>query len=237
MTSVSSSSNAALMILQQVKPPAPGEGHKTKVESAVDKIAAIAQKISGGDSAAKTQAADTINKAMLDADQSKVEMVSKGLAYLDSDGFRTDNPTARDTLKKLLSGDQGGKFALLVKIEQANKPGISDENAMAIAFSSLIENNRSQFGQDEFLIGFKFSNGGGIGWNVEDVNGNSTTKRINEAKRNLSDQMKPLFERMRNEIDSESTEDSSSCNTLSDLLDETIKLSFELNEFDSWLLR
>ncbi|MGM4908439.1 hypothetical protein [Rhizobium sp. 768_B6_N1_8] len=49
---------------------------------------------------------------------------------------------------------------------------------MANAIQRLIRDNRSKFGDGEFVIGFKLGSGGAIISNIEDKNGNSTSKTL-----------------------------------------------------------
>lgn len=176
MTSISPANSAALFILRQVDSssvPLNDKGAK----SATDKIAAIANGISGETSTPKAQASSAINKALLDRQENQDGIVSNALAFLDSENFKTSDAGVTDVIKRLISED-GAKFASLVNAEKAKGSGMTSDNAMANAIRTLIRDNRSQFGVDEFVIGFKLSNGGAILDNIEDINGNSTSKTL-----------------------------------------------------------
>ncbi|MFK0274143.1 hypothetical protein ACIQUG_10740 [Ensifer sp. NPDC090286] len=170
MMSISSTSYAALIVLQQVQAPA-DRGNDTK-PNAVDQIAAIVNGGTGGDSPEKTRAAARINSGMLDAQQAKGD-ASAALTYLESGKFKSSDPSVKQTLKMLISEDSE-RFAALVEEEKATKPGITNDNAIANAIYSLIESNREQFPAGEFVIGFRFANGGSNIINMLDANGNST---------------------------------------------------------------
>ncbi|GAA3059241.1 hypothetical protein GCM10010520_04550 [Rhizobium viscosum] len=179
MTAISSANNAALLILQQTNAsllPTKQQAGK----SAADTIAAIANGVSSQTSAVKTQASSTINSALLDVKESNDGIVSSALDFLDSDNFKTSDASVTDVIKKLIN-DDGDKFASLVKAEKAQHPNISDDNAIANAIQRLIRDNRSKFGDGEFVIGFKLGSGGGIISNIEDKNGNSTSKTLTAA--------------------------------------------------------
>lgn len=179
MTAISSANNAALLILQQTNASLlPNKQQAGK--SAADTIAAIASGVSSQTSAVKTQASSTINSALLDVKESNDGIVSSALDFLDSDNFKTSDAGVTDVIKKLIN-DDGDKFASLVKAEKAKNPSISDDNAMANAIQRLIRDNRSKFGDGEFVIGFKLRSGGGIISNIEDKNGNSTSKTLTAA--------------------------------------------------------
>lgn len=146
-------------------------------KSAADTIAAIANGVSSQTSAVRTQASSTINSALLDVKESNDGIVSSAINFLDSDNFKTSDAGITDVIKKLIN-DDGDKFASLVKAEKAKNPSISDDNAMANAIQRLIRDNRSKFGDGEFVIGFKLGSGGAIISNIEDKNGNSTSKTL-----------------------------------------------------------
>ncbi|MDR6664266.1 hypothetical protein [Rhizobium sp. 1399] len=176
MTAISSANHAALLILQQTNASLlPNKQQAGK--SAADSIAAIANGVSSQTSAVKTQASSTINSALLDVKESNDGIVSSALDFLDSDDFKTSDAGVTDVIKKLIN-DDGDKFASLVKAEKAKNPSISDDNAMANAIQRLIRDNRSKFGDGEFVIGFKLGNGGKIISNIEDKNGNSTSNTL-----------------------------------------------------------
>ncbi|MDK1376719.1 MULTISPECIES: hypothetical protein [unclassified Sinorhizobium] len=172
MTSISATTNAALLILQQVRAPASQENGNES--SATDEITAIVNKVSTRDSPVKMQAASQINSGLLDVKQTNGEIVSGALQFLESEDFKSSDPSVKDTLKKLISED-GDRFAALVKAEKANHAGITDDNAIANAIYGLIKGNRDRFTDNEFVIGFRFSNGGSNMLNIEDINGNSTS--------------------------------------------------------------
>lgn len=179
MTAISSANNAALLILQQTNASLlPNKQQAGK--SAADTIAAIANGVSSQTSTVKTQASSTINSALLDVKESNDGIVSSALDFLDSDNFKTSDSSVTDVIKKLIN-DDGDKFASLVKAEKAKHPGISDDNAMANAIQRLIRDNRSKFGDGEFVIGIKLRSGGGIISNIEDKNGNSTSNTLTAA--------------------------------------------------------
>jgi len=179
MTAISSANNAALLILQQTNASLlPNKQQAGK--SAADTIAAIVNGVSSQTSAVKTQASSTINSALLDVKESNDGIVSSALDFLDSDNFKTSDASVTDVIKKLIN-DDGDKFASLVKAEKAQHPSISDDNAIANAIQRLIRDNRSKFGDGEFVIGFRLGNGGGIISNIEDKNGNSTSKTLTAA--------------------------------------------------------
>ncbi len=179
MTAISSANNAALLILQQTNASLlPNKQQAGK--SAADTIAAIVNGVSSQTSAVKTQASSTINSALLDVKETNDGIVSSALDFLDSDNFKTSDADVTDVIKKLIN-DDGDKFAALVKAEKAKNPGISDDNAIANAIQRLIRDNRSKFGDGEFVIGFKLGNGGKIISNIEDKNGNSTSKTLTAA--------------------------------------------------------
>lgn len=176
MTLISPVNGAALLILQQANASS-ARPDDSKANSAADNIAAIVNGISSQTSVPKAQAASAIGKALLDSHESRDGIVSDALAFLDSDSFKTSDVGVTDVIKRLII-DDGARFASLVNAEKAKGSGMTNDNAMANAIRSLIRDNRSQFGADEFVIGFKLSNGGAIIDNIEDINGNSTSKKL-----------------------------------------------------------
>jgi hypothetical protein len=176
MTAISPANSAALLILQQTNASLLSNKQQAG-KSAADTIAAIANGVSSQTSAAKTQASSTINSALLDVKESNDGIVSSAINFLDSDNFKTSDAGITDVIKELIN-DDGDKFASLVKAEKAKNPSISDDNAMANAIQRLIRDNRSKFGDGEFVIGFKLGSGGAIISNIEDKNGNSTSKTL-----------------------------------------------------------
>lgn len=179
MTSFSPISNAAVLILQQAN--AAVLANDVGTESPTDKIAAIINGVSSEDSAVKTQASSRINSGLRDVKQANDSIVSNALKFLVSDNFKSSDPSVKDTLKQLIS-EEGSKFAALVRAEKAKHPGTSDDNAIANAIQGLIRSNRDKFTDDEFVIGFRFANGGKILANIEDINGNSTTKSLDAIR-------------------------------------------------------
>ncbi|WP_429172920.1 hypothetical protein [Ensifer sp. LBL] len=121
----------------------------------------------------KTQAASQITSGLLDIKQANDDIVSDALKFLDSDGFKSSDPGVKDTLKSLI-GQDGSRFADLVKAEKVKRPGIADENAITNALLKFIKGNREKFTNDEIVIGFRYSNGSSNILNIEDINGNST---------------------------------------------------------------
>lgn len=171
MTSIASTNNAALLILQQVRPPATHENGPQK--SATDEIAAIINRVAGGDSPVKTQAASQITSSLLDVKQANDDIVADALKFLDSDGFKSSDPGVKDTLKSLISQDGGG-FAALVKAEKAKNPRLADENAITNAIMKMIKGNRDKFTDDEIVMGFRYSNGSSNITSIDDKSGKST---------------------------------------------------------------
>lgn len=175
MTSLSSVNNAALLILQRAN--VSDSSQDSSDASAADRIAAIVNGVSSEDSAVKIQASSTINSGLLDIRQANDSIVSHALDFLDSDGFKSSDPSIKDALKQLIS-DESNSFAALVKAEKAKNPRITDDNAMANAIQGLIKSNRDKFTDDEFVIGSKLTGGGAILANIEDIDGNSTSKTL-----------------------------------------------------------
>lgn len=182
MTSISTVNNAALLILQRANTPAANGQEK----SALDKITDIINGVSSEDSAVKTQAAAKINSAYLDVKQTD-DIVSHTLDYLDSDLFKASDPDLKDAIKQLVEDESGGLMAL-VKAERLKNPSITDDNAVANALQGLIREHRDRFMDGEFVLGFGFTGGGSAIVNIEDINGNSTSKSLNDllsAKRTI----------------------------------------------------
>lgn len=169
---MSSTSSAAIIVLQQVQSPA-DRGNDTK-PNAVDKITAIVNGVTGGDSPENTKATARISRGLLDAQQARGGDASGALKYLESGKFKSSDPSVKETLKILISEDSE-RFAALVEDEKATKPGITNDNAIANAIYGLIISNREQFPAGEFVIGFRFANGGSNMINMPDANGNSTS--------------------------------------------------------------
>lgn len=175
MTSIAATNNAALLILQQVRPPATNE-NSTQTK-ATDAIAAIIYKVAGGDSPVQTQAASQITSGLLDLKQANDDIVADALKFLDSDGFKSSDPGVKDTLKSLISQDGDG-FAALVKAEKAKNPRLADENAITNAIMKMIKGNRDKFTDDEIVMGFRYSNGSSNITSIEDIDGNSTRSAL-----------------------------------------------------------
>ncbi len=175
MTSIASTNNAALLILQQVRPPATHENGPQK--SATDEIAAIINRVAGGDSPVKTQAASQITSSLLDVKQANDDIVADALKFLDSDGFKSSDPGVKDTLKSLIAQDGGG-FAGLVKAEKAKNSRLADENAITNAIMKMIKGNRDRFTDDEIVMGFRYSNGSSNITSIDDKTGNSTHRAL-----------------------------------------------------------
>lgn len=195
MTSIAATNNAALLILQRAQAPLPQESGGQA--GAIDAISAIIYKVAGGDSPVRTQAASQITSGLLDLKQANDDIVSDAMDFLRSGGFQSSDPSVGDTLKALISED-GDRFAGLVKAEKARRPGITDENAITNALVGLIRGNREKFTGDEFVIGFRHSNGSSNIINIEDINGYSTrgalSARHSKAQDEATATLKELLE-------------------------------------------
>jgi len=183
MTTINQAGSTALLLLRQANTPASALGANFKATVA-------AMPPSGYASAAKLQVNSSIQSALLDIKQANDSIVSGALEFLDSGNIKSNDPSVTDTIKQIISND-GDKFAALVKAEKTRSPAISDDNAIANAIQKLIRDNRSQFGDDEFVIGFKLSSGASIIANIEDVDGKSTS---NTLRSNVSSKQKAYLD-------------------------------------------
>lgn len=172
MTSVSSMSSAAVLILQQAGPSTAAATGSDQA-SAPDAILAAVTGVSGETGGARLQASSSINNGLWDGKEKQDGVVQAALDYLDSDLFQSSDPRVKDTLKKLIA-DNGEEFAAKVQAEKGRDAGMTLENAIVNGIGATIRDNRGEFSAGEFVVGFKFAGGGAMIQNIADVNGNST---------------------------------------------------------------
>ncbi|WEX86449.1 hypothetical protein PZN02_002732 [Sinorhizobium garamanticum] len=174
MTSVSSVSDntAALMILQQSRVA------DDKPPSAADPLLEAANKVSSEPSAAQTQAVAAVNSALLDLAAKQDSLVSIAMKFIDSDKFKSSDPTIKETLKKVIESNREA-FAARIMDQQANQPGMLLEEAIANAVTMTIRGNRDRFAEGEIFVGYKTS-GNLILHNIADITGYSSSRYLEE---------------------------------------------------------
>lgn len=162
-------------------------------QTATDRLTAIINGISSEDSPTKTKAASKITSSLLDQQETGDGIVSRALKLFDSENVKCSDPKIKGLLKELVSGEKS-EFVFFYRKELADKPRITDDNALANALHEMIFKHRDRLGDDEFILGVDFSNGGGIMWNIPDKNGNSTDKRLQKQQSELHNQIVSLLE-------------------------------------------
>ncbi|WEX74558.1 hypothetical protein PYH37_001996 [Sinorhizobium numidicum] len=135
-------------------------------------------KVSSEASGAQTQAAASINSALLDIAEKQNAVVSIALKFIDSDKFKSSDPTIKETLKKVIAANREA-FAARITDQQSNSPEMSMEEAIANAITITIRSNRDRFADGEILVGYKVPTGI-ILYNVADITGYSSSRYIED---------------------------------------------------------
>lgn len=154
MTPISSAGTvAALLILRR-----PEASATDGTSNAADTILKTVNTVSAEPGKATTQAASAAANALLDKQARADALVTLAIDFLESDKFKSTDPDVKGTLKALI---ESKPHALVAKIEAERErdPLIPIDAAIANALTATIRDNRKQFGEDEFVIGYDTSDG------------------------------------------------------------------------------
>ena len=190
-TSSISTASAALQILKR---PSPLDAINSDPSmSPMDRLTAIVNAVSSEDSPAKTDAASKITSSLLDQQESADSLVARAMKLLESNSVVMSDPSLKDVLKSVVTGNPG-EFAAFFRKELSSKQGITDDNAMINALSSMIGKHRDCFGDGEFVFGAKLGNGGVILTSIKDKNGKSADSELASKIDDLQTKMADLAE-------------------------------------------
>ena len=189
-TSAISTASAALRILKR---PSPLDAINIDPSmSPMDRLTAIVNAVSSEDSPAKTDAASKITSSLLDQQESADNIVARALKLFDSDTVKTSDPKIKEILKGVIEKNSS-EFAMFYRQQLAKTPGVSDDNAMVNAMTSMITRHRDLFGDDEFIFGAKLANGGVVLTNISDKSGKSTSATLSERRCELNAQIRDIY--------------------------------------------
>lgn len=154
MTTISSAGTvAALLILRPSQAGATGG-----TADAADTILKTANTVSAEPGKATTQATSAAANALLDKQARADALVTLAIDFLESDKFKSSDPDVKDTLKALIESKPHA-LAAKIEAERERDPSMPIEAAIANALTATIRENRKQFGEDEFVIGYDKSDG------------------------------------------------------------------------------
>ncbi|MGF6176974.1 hypothetical protein [Ensifer sp. 4252] len=173
MTTISSVGTvAALLILR--RPEANGTAN------AADTILKTANNVSAEPGKATTQATAAAANALLDKQARSDALVTLAVDFLESDKFKSSDPDVKDTLKGLV---EKNREALAAKIdaERERDPMMPLETAIAHALTATIRENRKQFGEGEFVIGYDTKLDGKMLHYIADVEGKSGAQMLADS--------------------------------------------------------